>query len=159
MWQHVKLSVQIRPWDALACCWDVKQQTNRAFCYTHKNNKYLSPLPDCTRYCQRLLSISEKIFPVYCMKATDRGPRSGLKPCSHPGSVSVILVQLPSLVSVEKQFKATQASRASACMYIERVSVSNTTKSEASCLCERFHVIRCRYEDLIICNYLKMQIV
>ena len=26
--QHVKLSVQIRPWDTLACCWDVKQATN-----------------------------------------------------------------------------------------------------------------------------------
>ena len=29
MWQHVKLSVQIRPWDTLACCWDVKQPTNK----------------------------------------------------------------------------------------------------------------------------------
>ena len=29
MWQHVKLSVQIRPWDILACCWDVKQPTNK----------------------------------------------------------------------------------------------------------------------------------
>ena len=28
MWQHIKLSVQIRPWDTLACCWDVKQPTN-----------------------------------------------------------------------------------------------------------------------------------
>ena len=27
MWQHVQLSEQIRPWDTLACCWDVKQQT------------------------------------------------------------------------------------------------------------------------------------
>ena len=24
-----KLSSQIRPWDTLACCWDVKQQTNK----------------------------------------------------------------------------------------------------------------------------------
>ena len=29
MWQHVKLSVQIRPWDTLACCWDIKQATNQ----------------------------------------------------------------------------------------------------------------------------------
>ena len=29
MWQHVHLSEQIRPWDTLACCWDVKQQTNK----------------------------------------------------------------------------------------------------------------------------------
>ena len=28
MWQHVELSEQIRPWDTLACCWDVKQPTN-----------------------------------------------------------------------------------------------------------------------------------
>ena len=29
VWQHVKLSVQIRPWDTLACCWDDKQPTNK----------------------------------------------------------------------------------------------------------------------------------
>ena len=29
VWQHVKLSMQIRPWDTLACCWDVKQPTNK----------------------------------------------------------------------------------------------------------------------------------
>ena len=29
MWQHVKLSEQIRPWGTLACCWDVKQPTNK----------------------------------------------------------------------------------------------------------------------------------
>ena len=29
VWQHVKLSEQIRPWDTLACCWDVKQPTNQ----------------------------------------------------------------------------------------------------------------------------------
>ena len=29
VWQQVKLSVQIRPWDTLACCWDVKQPTNK----------------------------------------------------------------------------------------------------------------------------------
>ena len=28
-WQHVKLSVHIRPWDTLACCWDDKQATNQ----------------------------------------------------------------------------------------------------------------------------------
>ena len=28
VWQHVKLSEQIRPWDTLTCCWDVKQPTN-----------------------------------------------------------------------------------------------------------------------------------
>ena len=29
VWQHVKLSEQIRPWDTLARCWDVKQPTNQ----------------------------------------------------------------------------------------------------------------------------------
>ena len=29
VWQHVKLSEQIRPWDTLACCWDVKQPTSK----------------------------------------------------------------------------------------------------------------------------------
>ena len=28
VWQHVKLSEQVRPGDTLACCWDVKQPTN-----------------------------------------------------------------------------------------------------------------------------------
>ena len=39
VWQHVKLSEQIRPWDTLACCWDVKQATTNklwfaCLCYT-----------------------------------------------------------------------------------------------------------------------------
>ena len=29
VWQHVKLSVQICHWDTLACCWIVKQLTNK----------------------------------------------------------------------------------------------------------------------------------
>ena len=29
MWQHIKLPEQIRPWDTLACRWDVKQPTNK----------------------------------------------------------------------------------------------------------------------------------
>ena len=28
VWQYVKLSEQIHPWDTLVCCWDVKQPTN-----------------------------------------------------------------------------------------------------------------------------------
>ena len=28
VWQHVNLSELVRPWDTLACCWDVKQPTN-----------------------------------------------------------------------------------------------------------------------------------
>ena len=29
VWQHVKLSEQIRPWETLACCWNVKQPTSK----------------------------------------------------------------------------------------------------------------------------------
>ena len=29
VWQHVKLSEPFRPWDTFACCWDVKQPTNK----------------------------------------------------------------------------------------------------------------------------------
>ena len=29
VWQYVQLSEQIRPWDTLACYWDVKQPTNK----------------------------------------------------------------------------------------------------------------------------------
>ena len=32
VWQHVKLSEQIRPWDTLSCCWDAKQATNKRLC-------------------------------------------------------------------------------------------------------------------------------
>ena len=28
VWQYVKLSEQICPWNTLACCWDIKQPTN-----------------------------------------------------------------------------------------------------------------------------------
>ena len=37
-WHAWKLSVQIHPWDTLACCWDVKQPTNK------QTNPHL-PLP------------------------------------------------------------------------------------------------------------------
>ena len=35
--EHVKLSEQIRPWDTLACCWDVKQPTNKQTLVNWKN--------------------------------------------------------------------------------------------------------------------------
>ena len=35
VWQHVKLSSQIRPWDTLACCWDIKQSTNNNTHHPH----------------------------------------------------------------------------------------------------------------------------
>ena len=31
VWQHAKLSEQIRHWDTLACCWDGKQPTKQLF--------------------------------------------------------------------------------------------------------------------------------
>ena len=39
MWQHVNLSVQIRPWDTVACCWDVKQP-------------HTGDPPECRRACE-----------------------------------------------------------------------------------------------------------
>ena len=52
VWQHIKLSVHIRPWDTLACYWDVKQPTNKPFpscCLpstTHPNpHPHLHPYP------------------------------------------------------------------------------------------------------------------
>ena len=53
VWQHVKLSEQIRPWDTLACCWDVKQPTNKQtnltsrhkLCRTYRSLLYPPPLP------------------------------------------------------------------------------------------------------------------
>ena len=41
MWQHIKLSEQIRPLDALACCWDVKQPTNKTIQAFEQGYKYI----------------------------------------------------------------------------------------------------------------------
>ena len=54
VWQHVKLSEQIRPWDTLACCWDVKQPTN----YN------LSPPPPPP------LPPARRVYPTYKPKGT-----------------------------------------------------------------------------------------
>ena len=43
VWQHVNLSVQIRPWDILACCWDVKQPTNKLYFGLSPSVSLLSP--------------------------------------------------------------------------------------------------------------------
>ena len=45
MWQHVKLSEQIRPWDTLACCWDVKQPTNQQTNWAEVYRLLFSSLP------------------------------------------------------------------------------------------------------------------
>ena len=49
MWQHVKLSEQIRPWDTLACCWDVKQPTNKQTLNAHNHlAQHTTPISDWT---------------------------------------------------------------------------------------------------------------
>ena len=51
VWQHIKLSEQIRPWGTLACCWDVKRPTNKLL--------FLTFLDHCPHYpvCRSLLSL------------------------------------------------------------------------------------------------------
>ena len=43
VWQHAHLSGQIRPWDTLAWCWDVKQPTNKLWlrCISKLNNHWI----------------------------------------------------------------------------------------------------------------------
>ena len=50
VWQHVKLSEQIRPWDTLACCWDVKQLTNQQTNSDLKIGTPVAALPCVWRY-------------------------------------------------------------------------------------------------------------
>ena len=40
VWQHVKLSEQMHPWDTLACCWDIKQPTNKHYSKTVKSRSH-----------------------------------------------------------------------------------------------------------------------
>ena len=40
VWQHVKLCKQIRPWDTITCCWDVKQPTNKQTIVNWSNSHY-----------------------------------------------------------------------------------------------------------------------
>ena len=55
VWQHVKLSEQIRPWDTLPCCWDVKQPTN--------NNHHLSLcVGDSSQSGEEIAKISDCAF-------------------------------------------------------------------------------------------------
>ena len=60
VWQHVKLSVQIRPWDTLACCWDDKQPTNKT------KHSYL-PSVSIYRSCQ------------YALGSATRNPKPGVE--------------------------------------------------------------------------------
>ena len=47
VWQHVKSSEQIRPWDTLACYWDVKQPKNNLSppWWSKCDTQYLKSLP------------------------------------------------------------------------------------------------------------------
>ena len=56
VWPHVQLPEQTRPWDTLACCWDVKQPTN----------KQTSP----TRLRRSLYFASENIQSMIAVMAT-----------------------------------------------------------------------------------------
>ena len=51
MWQHVKLSEQIRLNDILACCWDIKHATNNSIPYKSdfKIGMLAAALPDACR--------------------------------------------------------------------------------------------------------------
>ena len=40
VWQHIRLSEQIRPWDTLACYWDIKQPTNKLTLVLFNNPLY-----------------------------------------------------------------------------------------------------------------------
>ena len=51
-WQHVKLSEQIRPWDTLACGWDIRQPTSLNF---HPWAKGRRPLLPCRPLNSKLL--------------------------------------------------------------------------------------------------------
>ena len=51
VWQHVKLSVQIRPWHTLACCWDINPQpTNKQFQPTSGKVRIIISLPTSVLY-------------------------------------------------------------------------------------------------------------
>ena len=51
VWQHVKLSVQIRPWDTLACCWDDKQPTNPDIhCHLPRRKATKTQTSNCSNY-------------------------------------------------------------------------------------------------------------
>ena len=52
--QHVKLSEQIRPWDTLACCWDVKQPTNKLLPLATPNIAPQTFLPSLHLFCSSL---------------------------------------------------------------------------------------------------------
>ena len=68
MWQHVKLSEQICPWDTLACCWDVKQPTNkqtwRAFGLLVEN-RVLATALRCTWFCATFLTVPHVVPAVF----------------------------------------------------------------------------------------------
>ena len=61
MWQHVKLSEQICPWDTLACCWDVKQPTNKQLLLFSFSPSPLTHISFFLRFLS--LSVSFFVFP------------------------------------------------------------------------------------------------
>ena len=106
MWQHVKLSEQIRPRDTLACCWDVKQPTNK-----QTSSLYLSaPPPPSPQLLSLLLSLLVR-FSACVPMSVSHSPHAYLSVCpptylsvSLPvcfdASLSVCLLDLPLSVSL-----------------------------------------------------------
>ena len=66
VWQHVKLSVQIRPWDTLACCWDDKEPTNKQtnLCVQEENTLILSWIEWISSFSP--LGSSNTWIPFFC---------------------------------------------------------------------------------------------
>ena len=76
MWQHVELSEQIRPWDTLACCWDVKQPSNKSFV------KKAGAWPTCDQKLLWLVGCLREDAAVET-KATLKVVRTRVKVCSY----------------------------------------------------------------------------
>ena len=97
MWQHIKLSKQIRSWGTLACCWDVKQhtdqQTNLMHCWftqlEHRQTQYLSESRFCVRFLYSvvpILSVSFDRFSSSCLW----DPRPGGARTLNPHGQSIV---------------------------------------------------------------------
>ena len=69
--QHVKLSEQIRPWDTLACCWDVKQPTKKQTPIQRRDSGFLQ-FPHCSANCLQRVRSSGPDAIVCKARATHR---------------------------------------------------------------------------------------
>ena len=93
MWQHVKLSKQIRPRDTLACCWDVKQPTNKqslvpCLCQSVTSVKVLCLSPCCVFVIALLVSAAVSVV-IACLCYSVMFVTLG---CHHAMSLSEVYV-------------------------------------------------------------------